>query len=97
MFTNILYVNKKIAYRRFVAAQSKHKAIKYGNTPWSFKRNRKRHSQISEQTNKSLSNWIIHHSQVLKSPIENDCMKVKIDGYTEPQLVSKCLFQVSVR
>ena len=33
MCTNILYVNKRIAYRRFLAYQYKHKAIKYGNTP----------------------------------------------------------------
>ena len=38
MFTNILYVNKKTAYRRIGAAKSKRKAIKYGNTPWAFKK-----------------------------------------------------------
>ena len=39
----------------------------------------------------------MHHPQVVKSTIENDCLKVKIDGYTEPQLVPKLLFQVYVR
>ena len=39
----------------------------------------------------------MHNSQVLKLPIFNDCLKVKIDGYTEPQLVPKTLLQVSVR
>ena len=33
----------------------------------------------------------------MKSPIANDCLKVKIDGYTEPQLVPKLLFRVSIR
>ena len=39
----------------------------------------------------------MHHPQVVQSPIENDCLKVKIDGYTEPQLVPKLLLHVSVR
>ena len=39
----------------------------------------------------------MHHPQVVQSPIANDCLKVKIDGYTEPQLVPKLLFQVSIR
>ena len=33
----------------------------------------------------------------MQSPIANDCLKVKIDGHTEPQLVQKLLLQVSVR
>ena len=37
------------------------------------------------------------HTQVVQSPIVNDCMKVKIDGYTETQLVPKLLLYVSVR
>ena len=39
----------------------------------------------------------MHNPQVVQSPIANDCLKVKIDGYTEPQLVPKLLLQVSVR
>ena len=39
----------------------------------------------------------MHHPQVVQSPIANDCLKVKIDGYTEPQLVPKLLLHVSVR
>ena len=39
----------------------------------------------------------MHHPQVVQSPISNDCLKVKIDGYTEPQLVPKTLLYVSVR
>ena len=42
MFTNILDVNKKTAYRRVGAAKSKRKAIKFGNTPWSLKQKVKR-------------------------------------------------------
>ena len=57
----------------------------------------KRALKISEEIKKSLYNWIMHHTQVVQSPIANDCLKVKIDGYTEQQLVPKCLLQVSVR
>ena len=39
----------------------------------------------------------MHHPQVVQAPIFNDFLKVKIDGYTEPQLVPKLLSQVSVR
>ena len=39
----------------------------------------------------------MHHPQVVQSPIENYCLKVKIDGYTEPQLVPKLLLHVSAR
>ena len=33
----------------------------------------------------------------MQSPIVNDCLKVKIDGHTEPQLVTKLLLHVYVR
>ena len=39
----------------------------------------------------------MHHPEVVQSPIANDCLKVKIDDYTEPQPVPKHLFQLSVR
>ena len=58
---------------------------------------RKGNSKTSEEIRKSLYNGIIHLLQVVQSPIENDCLKVKIDGYTEPQPFTKMLFQVSVR
>ena len=39
----------------------------------------------------------MHHPQVVQSPIVNDCLKVKIDGHNELQLVPKLLLHVSVR
>ena len=39
----------------------------------------------------------MHHPQVVQSPIANYCLKLKVDGYTEPQLFPKLLLQVSVR
>ena len=40
MFTNILDVNKKTAYRQFGAAKSKRKAIEYVNKPWALKKSK---------------------------------------------------------
>ena len=39
----------------------------------------------------------MHHPQVVRSSIANNCLKVKMDGYTEPKLVPKLLLQVYVR
>ena len=65
--------------------------------PLTLKQKRKGHSKISEEIKNSLYNWIIHNPQVVQSPTANDCLKVKIDGYTEPQLVPKLLLKVSIR
>ena len=97
MFTKVLVVNKKTYYRRVGAAKSKSKANKYVNTPWALKKKRKGQSRISEKINNYLYKSIIHHLQVMQSPIANDCLKVKMDGYTEPKLVPNFLLQVSVR
>ena len=90
-------MKKKTATHQVGADKSNIKQIKYGTTPWSLKQKQKRDSKINDQINKSLNNWIMNHPQVVKSPIVNDCLKVKIDGHTEPQLVPKFLLQVSVR
>ena len=39
----------------------------------------------------------MHHPQVVQSLIANDCLKVKVYGHTEPQLIPKLLLQVYVR
>ena len=89
MFTHVLDVNKKTANRWVGAAKYKRKAIKYENITLSLKQKQKSHSKIIEEIRKSLYNWIIHYPQVVQSPIEHDCLKVKIGGYIEPQLVLK--------
>ena len=53
--------------------------------------------KIGEHIKESLYNWIMHHPQVLQSPIANYCLKMKIDDYTEPQPVPNFLLQVYVR
>ena len=58
---------------------------------------RKGHKKINEQVKKYPYNWIIQHPQVVKYPIYNDCLRVSIDGHSEPYLVPKFLLQVSVR
>ena len=88
-------MKKETANRQVGAAKSKRKAIKYGTTTWALKKNRKVNSKTNDQIKKYLYNWIIHYPQVLQSPIFNYCLKVKIYGRTEPQLVKKMLRQVS--
>ena len=95
LFTNILGVKPKTEKRRFVAANSRRKALKVGNSLWTKKR--KGHSKINEQIKRNLYTWITRHPQVVQPPISNDCLKVMLDDQTEPQLVTKFLLQVSVR
>ena len=97
MFTNVLDVNQKTAHRQVGADKSKRNSIKDLNTPWALKQKLKGHSKIIEEINKSLYNYIIHHPQVVQSPIVNNSLKVETDVYTEPQLVPKLLLHVSVR
>ena len=61
-----------------------------------IEKKRKGHPKINEQIKKSRYNLIMHHPQVLQSPIFNDCLKVNTDGNTEPQLFPNFLLQVSV-
>ena len=87
----------KIATRRVGPAKSKRKSNKFGNIPWALKQKRKGDSKINDQIKNSIYNCIMHHPQFALSPIVNDCLKVKIDVHTEPQLVPKHLFHVYVR
>ena len=61
-----------------------------------MKQKREGNLKSDEHINKSLYKWIVHHPQVVQSPIVNDCLKVKIYGHTEQQLVQKLLLCVSV-
>ena len=46
MFTNILEMKNKNAYRQVGSAKYKSKAIKFGNTPWALKQKRKGNLKI---------------------------------------------------
>ena len=39
----------------------------------------------------------MHHPQVVQPPTFNYCLKVNIDGHTEPKIVPTLILQVSVR
>ena len=58
---------------------------------------RQEHSKINQKAKTALYNWILQHTQVVQSLIENDCLKLSIDGKVEPELVPKLLLQISVR
>ena len=97
LFTNIFIVKHKTANRRFVAAKSRRKAMKVGNSLWTKKTKRKGRSKINKQIKRNVYTCITRHPQVVQSPISNYCLKVMLDDQTEPQLIPKLLLQVSVR
>ena len=96
LFTNILNVKRKIANHCVVAAESKRRAMKVGNSMCTNKAKRKGYSKINDQIKRNLYAWTTHYSQVFQSPISNDSLKVMIDDQTEPQLVTKLSLHVSV-
>ena len=97
IFTNILYLKEKTSTCRSKATKSENKVIESGTTTWELNKKRKVNSRINDQIKKSLYNWIMHHPQVVQSPIVNDCLKVNIDGNTKPQLVPDFLLQFYAR
>ena len=90
-------VQPKIAKRRFVAAQSRRKATKVGNSLRTKKKKRKGHSKIYDDIKRNLYTWITRHPQVFQSLVSNDSLKYLLYDQTEPQLVPKFLLQVFVR
>ena len=66
IFTNILDVKPKTAKRRYVAAKSKLRSMKVGNSLRIKKTKRKGYSKINEQIKFNLYTWIISHPQVVQ-------------------------------
>ena len=66
LFTNILDVQPKTKKRRFVAAKSRRKKTKAGNSLWTKKTKRRGHSKINDQIKRNVYTWITHHPQVVK-------------------------------
>ena len=56
----------------------------------------KGHSNINYKIKRNMYAWITCHTQVVQSLISNYYLKVIFDDQTEPQLVPKLLFQVSI-
>ena len=71
--------------------------MKAGTSQWTKKKKRKGHSRINEQIKRNMYAWITRHTQVVQSPISNDCLKVMFDDQIEPQLFPNVLLQVFVR
>ena len=97
LFTDILDVKPKTEKLRIVAAKSKRKSMKVGNSLWTKKIKRKGYSKINEQIKHNMYAWTTRHPQIVKCPVSNYCLKVIYDDHTEPQLVPKLLLQVYVR
>ena len=58
--------------------------------------NRRGHKKLNQKVREYLYHCIIHHPQVLKSPIANSCLYVSIGGHSKIQLIPKLLLQVYV-
>ena len=65
-----------------MAAKSKRKSMKVGNSLWTNKTKQKGHSKINDQIKRNLYAWITRHPQVAQSPIYNYCLKAMFDDQT---------------
>ena len=74
-------MKKKTAICRVEVAKLKHKKIKEGTTPWELKPKGKLYSKMNNRIIKPLYNWIMHHTQVVRSTILNYYLKVNIYGH----------------
>ena len=96
-FTEILDVKKKASVQRLCADKSKYKAIRSGIMLWSSIPKKRVHTKINERVKKSFYNWILQHPQAVQYPVTNYCLKLSIDGHSEPQVAQKLLLKVSVK
>ena len=78
LFTNILNVKNKTSKRHFVDAESKHRAMKVGNSLWTNKTKLKCCSKINEQIKCNLYVWITRHPQVVQSLISYHCLNITL-------------------
>ena len=95
-FTETLDFRHKTAVQRFGAVKAKRNTIKNGMT-WSNISKRRGCTEISPKVRDLPYHWILHHPQVMQSPIGNDCLYVSIHGKSEKQLMTKLLLQVYLR
>ena len=95
-FSETIDVKHKTAIRSLGAAKEKHKTIKTGNVLWSNIENLRGHTKINQKVIETLYHWILHHPQVVQSPIEKNYPYASIDGKAKKQLIPKLLLQVSV-
>ena len=87
LFTEVLNIKDKNSVLQIGDAKSKRKSIRARSMLSSSIPQRRVHTKINEQVNKYAYNCILQHPQVVQCPIFNHCLKVSIDGHSEPQLV----------
>ena len=97
LFSEVFDIKREISVIQVGGAKSKRKEIRAGSMLCSRNTMSKGQKNIIEQVHKYLYNWILQHLEIVLSTVANDFIKVYIDGYLEPQLVSKLLLQVYVR
>ena len=78
-FSETLNAKNNTAVCRLCAAKTKLRAIRKINMLWSNIAKRRGHTKINQKLRKSLYNWILHHRQVMQSPIAGDCLYGSID------------------
>ena len=81
-FTELLYTKNKTATRCLGASKSKRKEIRANSAMCSIIPKLRGYKKINEWVNEDLYNWILHHLQVLQSPIVNYLLKASIDGHS---------------
>ena len=80
-FLALLDAKQKTADRILRTARNNGKAINMDSALWYRFHNRRVHTK-SIASVKNLYNWVLHHTHVVHSPTDNDCLKMPIDGQT---------------
>ena len=78
--SEILNVKPKTYVRRLCAPKSKRKETRSESMVWYSITNRLGHTKVNKRVNKALYNWILQLPQVVQSPIDNDYVRLSIDG-----------------
>ena len=79
-YLTLLDVTQKTAVHRLVSAEENRKAMQTDSYVWYSIQKRRGHTKINESVKQALYNWVLHHTQAVKSKISNDCLKVSIYG-----------------
>ena len=94
-FSDLFDAKQKTAARQKGAAKMKHKLTRKVIYFCYDIQNRKGYSKINEIVKQDIYYWILNIPHIVKSPIENDRLKVSINGKNEkklrPRYSCKCL------
>ena len=92
----LLEVKLKTSVQILGASITNHEEIMNGTYLWYSITKWKGYKHINAHIKQGVYNWILLHPQVVQSPIENDFLKVSVDGHTK-KYIPKMLLQVSIR